>query len=102
MPGQTRDYRVRAVNSSNMSIWSNTADGTTLEAVLPNEPGGLTAELAGATSINLCWNTQAEQPEDAPVFEYLIEYSDDGKTNWTSLTRVTDYTHDKNDGDEEG
>ena len=95
MPGQTRDYRVRAVNSSNMSIWSNTADGTTLEAVLPNEPGGLTAELAGATSINLCWNTQAEQPEDAPVFEYLIEYSDDGKTNWTSLTRVTDYTHDK-------
>ena len=95
MPGQTRDYRVRAVNSSNMSIWSNTADGTTLEAVLPNEPGGLTAESAGDTSINLCWNTQAEQAEDAPVFEYLIEYSDDGKIGWTELTRVTDYTHDK-------
>ena len=95
MPGQTRDYRVRAVNSSNMSIWSNTADGTTLEAVLPNEPGGLTAESAGATSINLCWNTQAEEAEDAPVFEYLIEYSDDGKSGWTELTRVTDYTHDK-------
>ena len=95
MPGQTRDYRIRAVNSSNMSIWSNTADGTTLEAVLPNEPGGLTAESAGPGSIKLCWNTQAEQPEDAPVFEYLIEYSDDGKTGWTELTRVTDYTHDK-------
>ena len=94
MPGQTRDYRVRAVNSSHMSIWSNTAAGTTQEAVLPNEPGGLTAESASPTSIKLCWNTQAEQPEDAPVTEYVIEYSANGKTGWKELAKVTDYTHD--------
>ena len=97
VPGQTRDYRVRAVNSSNMSIWSNTVDGTTQEAVLPNEPGGLTAESAyGATGIKLCWNTQAEQPEDAPVTEYIgsstVRTARPAGWNWT---KVTDYTHDK-------
>ena len=90
MPGQTRDYRVKAVNSSQASVWSNTLDVTTLEAILPNQPGGLVAESAGTTSIKICWNAQAEQPEDAPVFEYLIEHSADGNTGWMELTRVTD------------
>ena len=90
MPGQSRDYRVKAVNSSQASVWSNTLDVTTLEAILPNQPGGLVAETYGSTGIKICWNAQAEQPEDAPVFEYLIEYSADGKTGWMELARVTD------------
>ena len=90
MPGQTRDYRVRAVNSSNTSVWSNTVDETTLEAVLPNEPGGLAAETGDTGgSVKLCWNAQAEEPEDAPVFEYLVQYSADGETNWMDLDKVT-------------
>ena len=95
MPGQTRDYRVKAVNSSQVSVWSNTLDVTTLEAILPNQPGGLVAETYGSTGIKICWNAQAEQPEDAPVFEYLIEYSADGKTGWMELARVTDMTDDQ-------
>ena len=95
MPGQSRDYRVKAVNSSQASVWSNTLDVTTLEAILPNQPGGLVAETYGSTGIKICWNAQAEQPEDAPVFEYLIEYSADGKTGWMELARVTDMTDDQ-------
>ena len=90
MPGQTRDYRVEAVNSSRASVWSNTLDVTTIEAILPNQPGGLVAETYGPTGIKICWNAQAEQPEDAPVFEYLIEYSANGNTGWMELARVTD------------
>ena len=89
MPGQTRDYRVKAVNSSRASVWSNSLDVTTIEAILPNQPGGLVAETYGPTGIKICWNAQAEQPEDAPVFEYLIEYSANGKTGWMELARVT-------------
>ena len=95
MPGQTRDYRVKAVNSSQASVWSNSLDVTTLEAILPNQPGGLVAETYGSTGIKICWNAQAEQPEDAPVFEYLIEYSADGKTEWMELARVTDMDVDQ-------
>ena len=96
MPGQTRDYRVAAVNSSRggQSVWSNTADETTIPAVLPNEPGGLVAEAYGQNAIKLCWNTQAEQPEDAPVTAYLIEYSADGTSGWVELAMVTDMTDD--------
>ena len=90
-PGQTRDYRVAAVNSrrGGQSVWSNTADETTIPAVLPNEPGGLVAEAYGQNAIKLCWNTQAEQPEDAPVTAYLIEYSADGEAGWAELAMVT-------------
>ena len=93
-PGQTRDYRVAAVNSrrGGQSVWSNTADETTIPAVLPNEPGGLVAEAYGQNAIKLCWNTQAEQPEDAPVTAYLIEYSADGEAGWAELAMVTDMT----------
>ena len=95
-PGQTRDYRVAAVNSSRggQSVWSNTADETTIPAVLPNEPGGLVAEAYGQNAIKLCWNTQAEQPEDAPVTAYLIEYSADGEAGWVELAMVTGITDD--------
>ena len=92
LPGQTRDYQVAAVNSSQQSIWSNTVDETPIPAVLPNEPGGLVAESAGVGTIKLCWNAQAEQPEDAPVFEYLIQQSPNGETDWTDLSTVTDMT----------
>lgn len=100
LPGQTRDYRVKAVNSSQASVWSNTLDVTTLEAILPNQPGGLVAEAYGATGIKICWNAQAEQPEDAPVTAYIIEYSADGKTGWMELARVTDTAKDSDDVDQ--
>ena len=96
MPGQTRDYRILSVNSSSISVWSNTVDETTLEAVLPNEPGGLAAQTGDTGgSVKICWNAQAEQPEDAPVFEYLIQYSADGETNWMDLATVTEMTDDE-------
>ena len=96
MPAQTRDYRVLAVNSSQQSTWSDTVDATTIQAVLPNEPGGLVAQTGDtAGNVKICWNSQAEQPEDAPVFEYLIQHSADGETGWMDLATVTDITDEQ-------
>ena len=81
LPGTTRDYRVAAVNATAESVWSNTAEATTIAAVLPNEPGGLAAEAYGTSSIKLCWNAQATEPEAAPVTSYRIEHLVGG--TWT-------------------
>ena len=86
-PGTTRDYRVAAVNATAESVWSNTAESTTIAAVLPNEPGGLAAEAYGTSSIKLCWNAQATAPEAAPVTSYRIEHLVGG--TWTYLNSVT-------------
>ena len=87
LPGTTRDYRVAAVNATAQSVWSNTAEATTIAAVLPNEPGGLAAESYGTSSIKLCWNAQATEPEAAPVTSYRIEHLVGG--TWTYLASVT-------------
>ena len=87
LPGTTRDYRVAAVNATAESVWSNTAESTTIAAVLPNEPGGLAAEAYGTSSIKLCWNAQATAPEAAPVTSYRIEHLVGG--TWTYLDSVT-------------
>ena len=87
LPGTTRDYRVAAVNATAESVWSNTAESTTIAAVLPNEPGGLAAETYGTSSIKLCWNAQATEPEAAPVTSYRIENLVGG--TWTYLNSVT-------------
>ena len=87
LPGTTRDYRVAAVNATAQSVWSNTAEATTIAAVLPNEPGGLAAETYGTSSIKLCWNAQATEPEAAPVTSYRIENLVGG--TWTYLNSVT-------------
>ena len=87
LPGATRDYRVAAVNATAESVWSNTAESTTIAAVLPNEPGGLAAEAYGTSSIKLCWNAQATAPEAAPVTSYRIENLVGG--TWTYLNSVT-------------
>jgi hypothetical protein len=87
LPGTTRDYRVAAVNATAESVWSNTAEATTIAAVLPNEPGGLAAEAYGTSSIKLCWNAQATEPEAAPVTSYRIEHLVNG--TWTYLDSVT-------------
>ena len=87
LPGTTRDYRVAAVNATAESVWSNTAESTTIAAVLPNEPGGLAAEAYGTSSIKLCWNAQATAPEAAPVTSYRIENLVGG--TWTYLNSVT-------------
>ena len=89
-PLETRDYRVKVENKArHQSTWSNTATATTPESSPPNEPGGLVAEASGPDSIKLCWNAQAEEPEDDPVTQYMIEHavSEDGP--WMELTRVT-------------
>ena len=100
MPGQTRDYRVAAANMVGSryqySTWSNSDSAKTTPAPLPNEPGGLVAEAYGATSIKLCWNAQAEQPEAAPVTSYKIDYSPDGKDGtWKDLATVDMMTDDQ-------
>ena len=97
-PEQTVKYRVAAVNSASSRAryeWSDEMEETTIPALLPNEPGGLTAEAYGYNAIKLCWNAQAVQPLDAPVEKYVIEYSPDGKDGtWKMLAEVTDMTDD--------
>ena len=92
-PLETRDYRVKVENKArHQSTWSNTATATTPESSPPNEPGGLVAESSGPSSIKLCWNAQAEEPEDDPVTQYLIEHATSEDGPWMELARVTDMT----------
>jgi hypothetical protein len=89
-PLETRDYRVKVENKArHQSTWSNTATATTPESSPPNEPGGLVAEAYGHNAIKLCWNAQAEEPEDDPVAQYLIEHATSEDGPWMELTRVT-------------
>ena len=75
--------------AKHQSTWSNTATATTPESSPPNEPGGLVAEAYGHNAIKLCWNAQAEEPEDDPVAQYLIEHATSEDGPWMELTRVT-------------
>ncbi|MCF2489887.1 fibronectin type III domain-containing protein [Dyadobacter sp. CY347] len=73
-------YRVRSVNGSGPSIFSNIADATTLD-VTPNAPGRLSATTISYDQINLEW-------EDVSGNEtgFQLERS----TNGTTFTKIAD------------
>ena len=74
--GDTRHYRVSAINTNGAGVPSNVANATT-GATAPGAPTGLTATASGTTAINLSWSAPASTGGSA-ITGYKIESSSDG------------------------
>ena len=81
--GETRHYRIRAVNTEGLEgDWSDTADATT-ENPRPGVPTNVMAVAQGLTGIIVSWNPPAAY-QGKPVTHYEVEVSPDGNNPWTS------------------
>ena len=94
--GETRHYRVSAVNFNGEGPVSNVASATT-EHVLPGAPRRLEARARGDSAIVLRWSAPAS-PGSTPITGYRIEVSRTGTGGWTPLvantrSTATTYTH---------
>ena len=79
--GDTRYYRVSAINLKGAGSASNVANATT-EAAVPDAPTNLTATADGQTAIDLSWTAPAND-NGAAITGYKIEVSSDGGTSWS-------------------
>ena len=94
--GETRHYRVSAVNFNGEGPASNVASATT-EHVLPGAPRRLEARARGDSAIDLRWSAPAS-PGSTPITGYRIDVSRTGTGGWTVLeadteSTATTYTH---------
>ena len=96
--GNTRHYRVSAINSAGTSPASNTDSATTAAApaTRPGAPTGLTATADGQTQIDLSWTAPSDDG-GASITGYRIEVSTDG-SSWSDLvadtgSTTTSYSH---------
>ena len=90
-PGQTRQYRVRAVNAAGVAgPWSFPVVGRTSGAeVTPGVPTGVSASAAGGNSIIVSW----QAPEDnggLPVTGYQVRRSASGAGGWSTVATIAD------------
>ncbi len=90
-PGETRHYRVSAINSHGTGLPSNvsyatTGDGTTLGA-----PQNVVATAIGTSRIDLSWVEPADDGGSA-VTGYRIRVSMEGDPDWTVLVHNTGST----------
>ena len=88
--GDTRHYRVSAINSVGTGLPSN-VDATTTGTTEPGAPTGLTATASGTTTINLSWTAPASTGGSA-ITGYKIEVSPNGTSNWTDQVANTNST----------
>ena len=88
--GDTRHYRVSAINTNGAGTASNVANATT-DASVPGAPTGLTATASGATQIDLSWSAPASTGGSA-ITGYRIEVSSDGGSSWSDLVANTSNT----------
>ena len=89
-PGDTRHYRVSAINTNGAGTASNVDSATTGTSV-PGAPTGLTATASGTTAINLSWSAPASTGGSA-ITGYKIEVSPDGTSGWTDQVADTSST----------
>ncbi len=82
--GDTRHYRVSAINSGGTGAVSSVANATTegTVATIPGAPTSLTATASGQTTINLSWTAPSDG--GAAISSYRILVSTDG-TSFTEL-----------------
>ena len=88
--GDTRHYRVSAINTNGAGTASNVANATT-DASVPGAPTGLTATASGTTAINLSWSAPGSTGGSA-ITGYRIEVSSDGGSSWSDLVANTSNT----------
>ena len=96
-PGDTRHYRVFAINGEGPGPGSNIANATT-EGGVPGAPRNLRATADGRTEIDLSWDAPSDAGS-ASITGYRIEVSSNAGNSWSALvgnTRSarTTYTHD--------
>ena len=89
-PGDTRHYRVSAINTNGSGTPSNVDSATTGTSV-PGAPTGLTATASGTTQINLSWSAPASTGGTA-ITGYKIEVSPNGISSWTDQVANTNST----------
>ena len=88
--GDTRHYRVSAINANGAGTASN-VDSATTGTTVPGAPTGLTATASGTTAINLSWSAPASTGGSA-ITGYNIESSSDGGSSWSDLVADTGST----------
>ena len=88
--GDTRHYRVSAINFNGTGDPSNVASAKTDE-VLPGAPRGLTALVRGDSAIELRWRAPTSTGS-TPIIGYLIEVSRTGTGGWVVLEANTGST----------
>ena len=88
--GDTRHYRVSAINANGAGTASNVDSATTGTSV-PGAPTGLTATASGATQIDLSWTAPASTGGSA-ITGYKIEVSPNGTSGWTDQVANTNST----------
>ena len=89
-PGDTRHYRVSAINTNGAGTASN-VDSATTGTTVPGAPTGLTAMASGTTAIDLSWSAPASTGGSA-ITGYKIESSSDGGSSWSDLVANTSNT----------
>ena len=97
--GDTRHYRVSAINSVGTGAASRTANATTDDAAptVPGAPTGLSATADGTSTIDLDWTAPSDNGGSS-ITGYRIEVSPNGDSNWTNRvantgTTSTTYSH---------
>ena len=88
--GDTRHYRVSAINTNGAGTASN-VDSATTGTTVPGAPTGLTATASGTTAIDLSWSAPASTGGSA-ITGYKIESSSDGGSSWSDLVANTSNT----------
>ena len=88
--GDTRHYRVSAINANGSGTASN-VDSATTATTVPGAPTGLTATASGSTQINLSWTAPAITGGSA-ITGYKIEVSSDGGSSWSDQVANTNST----------
>ena len=89
-PGDTRHYRVSAINTNGAGTASN-VDSATTATTVPGAPTGLTATASGTTQIDLSWTAPASTGGSA-ITGYKIEVSSNGGSSWTDQVANTNST----------
>ena len=88
--GDTRHYRVSAINAVGTSDASDSKEATT-QTTAPEPPAGVAAIADGTSKIVVSWSAPGNDGGSA-ITGYRIEVSDDGVSGWSDLEDDTENT----------